>query len=70
MVGKYDMKWKGRDVSVQLNTTQKLPTCFREGRFLWPPDDGVPHDDSQSQIILEMWIYTQEKVNAAEEQIK
>ena len=34
------------------------------------PDDGVPDDDSPSQILLEMWIYTQEEVNTSEEQIK
>ena len=34
-------------------------------------DDGVPNDDSALQILLEMWIYTQEEeVNTSEEQIK
>ena len=33
-------------------------------------DDGVPNDDSALQILLEMWIYTQEEVNTPEEQIK
>ena len=36
MVVKHYMKWKGHDVSVELNTNQKLSTCFREGRFVWP----------------------------------
>ena len=31
---------------------------------------GRKDDDSPSQILLEMWIYTQEEVNASEEQIK
>jgi len=34
------------------------------------PGDGVPDDASPSQILLEMWVYAQEGVNASEEQTK
>ena len=34
------------------------------------PGDGVPDDASPTQILLEMWVYAQEGVNASEEQTK
>ena len=76
MVIKHDMKWKGHDVSVELNTThgiqtnKKFTNLFARREFLMTPGDGIPDDDSLSQILLEMWMYTQEEINTSEEQTK
>ena len=43
---------------------------FSRKAFLATPDDGILDGDSPSQILLQMWTYTQEEVNTSEEQIK
>ena len=45
-------------------------TVFSRKAFLVTPDDGILDGDSPSQILLQMWTYTPEEVNASEEQIK
>ena len=51
---KHDMKLKGHDISVELNNP-KITNLFSGRAFLMTPDDGVPEDDSPSQILFEMW---------------
>ena len=70
VVVKHDMTWKGHDVSVELNTAQKLPTCFREGRFLWPQMMAFQMMIPRHRSFLKCGYTRKKKKNTSEEQTK